>query len=189
MSILDGPFADQQALQDAIGFADDMVKRALPNLDEKSRKLIELTRDGLALGDVLGITREQKAALLDLGCRLLQLGETDKAFDVLLRLNQLDPLEERAIYALGVACQTRGDVQKAAQMYLQFLALDATNPMGYLRLGECLLAAREYREAFAAFETASEFARQGKGQPGNLQEALRMLAVPEVAAAGAAVKQ
>jgi Flp pilus assembly protein TadD len=158
-------------------------------LDERSRHLIDVTRDGLALGDVLGVSKEQKTALLDLGCRLLQLGQTDKAVDVLMRLNQLDPLEERAMYALGVACQTRGELQKAAQMYLQFLALDATNPMGYLRLGECLLAAKEYAEAHAAFLSASEFAQQGKGQPGNLQEALRMLAVPEVAAAGAATKQ
>jgi len=189
MSILDGPFADKQALQDAVNFGDDMVRRALPNLDPRSRELLQLTRDGLSLGDVLGVTKEQKAALLDLGCRLLQLGQTDKAMDVLVRLNQLDPLEERAIYAIGVACQTKGELEKAAQMYLQFLALDATNPIGYLRLGECLLAAREYAEAYAAFETASEFAGKGHGQPGNLQEALRMLAVPEIAAAGAALKQ
>ena len=182
MSILDGPFKDQAALEGAVEFAQRVVESALPNLDEDTRRIIEATRDGRSLGDVLGITREQKAALLDLGCRLIQVGQLDKATDALLRLNQLDPLEERAMYALGVICQTRGELNKAAQMYLQFLALDATNPMGYLRLGECLVAAGEFDEAYAAIITAHDFAQEGKGQPGNLDEALALLAVPGVAA-------
>ncbi|MDC9823020.1 hypothetical protein PRN20_04690 [Devosia sp. ZB163] len=187
MSILDGPFSNKDTLRDATVFANDVIARTLPHLDEKTRDLMEATKDGRSLGDVLGITKEQKVALLDLGCRLLQVGETDKAVDVLMRLNQLDPLEERALYALGVACQTRGELEKAAQMYLQFLALDATNPMGYLRLGECLLAAKEFSEAQAALLTAKEFAQEGKGQPGNLEEAVRLLAIPEVASAAPAV--
>ncbi len=186
MSILEGPFSSKQSLTDAAVFANDMIANMLPSLDETSRNLIEATKDGSTLGDVLGITKEQKAALLDLGCRLLQVGDTDKAVDVLMRLIQLDPLQERAFYALGVASQTRGELNKAAQMYLQFIALDATNPMGYLRLGECLLAAKEYSEAQAAFLTAKEFAEEGKGEPGNLQQALKLLAIPEVASAAAA---
>ena len=89
-------------------------------------------------------------------------------------------------HATREACQTRGELNKAAQMYLQFLGLDATNPMGYLRLGECLLAAKEFSEAQAAFLTAKEFAEEGKGQPGNLEEALKLLAIPEIAAAAPA---
>ncbi len=186
MSILEGPFSNKQSLTDAAVFANEMIANMLPSLDEPSRNLIEATKDGSTLGDVLGITKEQKAALLDLGCRLLQVGETDKAVDVLMRLIQLDPLQERAFYALGVACQTRGELNKAAQMYLQFLALDATNPMGYLRLGECLLGAQEYSEAQAALLMAKEFAEEGKGEPGNLQQALKLLAIPEIASAAPA---
>jgi tetratricopeptide (TPR) repeat protein len=189
MSILDGAFSDTKNMQGSIEFAMRMTQEALPNLDEASRNLIELTSDGTSLGDALGITKAQKNALLELGSRLLQVGQTEKAIDVLMRLNQLDPLDERAIYALGVACQTRGELQKAAQMYLQFLALDATNPMGYLRIGECLLSAKEYAEAYAAFDSARQFAEDGKGQPGNLEEALRMLDVPEIVAAGKAIQQ
>jgi tetratricopeptide (TPR) repeat protein len=182
MSILDGPFKDQAALEGAVEFAQRVIQNTLPNLDEDTRSIIEATKDGRSLGDVLGITKEQKAALLDFGCRLIQVGQLDKATDVLLRLNQLDPLEERAMYALGVICQTRGELNKAAQMYLQFLALDATNPIGYLRLGECLIAAKEFDEAYAAIITAHDFAQEGKGQPGNLKEALKLLEVPEIAA-------
>lgn len=188
MSILDGPFKDRETMQGAAEFAQRMTQEALPELDEQSRHLLEVTSDGTTLATALGITKEQRAALLDMGCRLIQLGQLDKATDVLLRLNQLDPYDERVNYSLGVICQARGELHKAAQMYLQFLALDATNPMGYLRLGECLLAAKEYDEAYSAFDTAKEFAQEGKGQPGNLEEALKMLEIPEIAAAGQRLK-
>lgn len=184
MSILDGAFNDTKTMQGAMQFAQTVLDDAMPQLDEKTRHIIELTSDGSSLGDALGITKQQRSALFDLGSRLLQVGETQKAFDVLMRLNQLDPLDERAYYGLGVACQTQGELQKAAKMYMMFLALDATNPLGYLRLGECLLQAQEYSEAYVSFEAARNFAAEGLGGADVLQEALTMLAVPEIAAAG-----
>ena len=189
MSILDGPFTDGNVLQGGMEYAMRVIALTAPQLDDDTRRIFELTRDGSTIGDALGVTKEQKTAMLDLGCRLIQAGQMDKAADILLRLTQLDPLEERAHYALGVICQTRGELHKAAQLYLLFLALDATNPMGYLRLGECLLAAKEYREAHSAFNAARKFAEEGKGQPGNLEEALKMLDVPDIRLAGAAPKQ
>ena len=189
MSILDNPFGDAETQKGAMLFAARMTAEALPNLDEGTRRILELTADGTFLGDALGVTKEQKAAMLDMGCRLIQVGELEKASDVLLRLNQLDPLMEGALYALGVICQTRGELQKAAFMYTQFLALDATNPMGYLRVGECLIQAGEFVEAKATLELARTFAADGKGQPGNLAEAKTLLALPDVASAPAPRKQ
>lgn len=183
MSILDNAFSDRETMKGAIEFAARMNAEAMPNLDAPTRHILELTSDGTFLGDALGITKAQKQALLDMGCRLIQLGELEKASDVMLRITQLDPLMEGALYGLGVICQMRGELQKAAFMYTQFLALDATNPIGYLRLGECLLAAGEYSEAKAALEMAKDFAEDGKGQPGNVQEAATLLSVPEIAAA------
>ncbi|MGQ3211771.1 MAG: hypothetical protein ACT6U0_10165 [Shinella sp.] len=188
MSILDGAFNDAKTMHGAMEFAQAVLDQATPQLDEKTRHIIELTADGSSLGDALGITKEQRSALYDLGSRLLQVGETQKAFDVLMRLNQLDPLDERAYYGLGVACQTQGELPKAAKMYVMFLALDATNPLGYLRLGECLLQAQEYADAYVSFEAARDFAQQGLGGPDVLQEALAMLAVPEIATAGKRLK-
>lgn len=168
-------------MEGAVHYTQRLVAEMAPELEEGARQLLEATRDGLSLGDVLGVSKEQKQALLDLGCGLAQAGQLEKACDVLLRLVQLDPLEERAIYALGTVCQTRGELHKAAQLYLQFLALDATNPIGYLRLGECLLAAKEFAQARAAILTARDLAEDGKGHPGNLEEAVRLLEVPEIA--------
>ncbi|KQT54066.1 hypothetical protein ASG43_00015 [Aureimonas sp. Leaf454] len=65
----------------------------------------------------------------------------------------------------------------------QHLAQDATNPLGYLRLGECLIAAREYDQAYGALHAARIFAAEGKGQPGTLAEVERLMALPEIAAA------
>ena len=184
MSILEGPFSDAEAVGGAIDFAVRMLEKLIPKLDEGSRRIVEMLQGGDTLGDALGITTEQKAALLDLGCRLIHYGKLDDAFAVLLRLVQLDPLEERAVYAIGIIFQLRGEPQKAAQMFLQFLALDATNPAGYLRLGECLLRAGEHAEARRMFLVAREFADEGKGRPGNAEEAARMLDLPEIVAAG-----
>ena len=183
MSILDGQFSNKEEMEGAMAFAQTMLADAMPNLDPGMRGLIEATQDGASLGDVLGITKDQKQALLDYGCGLIQSGEMEKAADVLLQLSALDPLEERAKYALGVICQLRGELHKAAQLYLQFLALDATNPLGYLRLGECLMSAREYAEARSAFEMAQGLAADGHGQPGNREEAEKMLSMPEIASA------
>lgn len=189
MSILDGMFKDEQTIRKTSDYAQSIIKEILPHLGDDIKDVIEATIDGSTLADVFGIDKEHLGALLDLGCSLLQAGETRKGIDVLTRLHQFDPLEERAYYALGVAYQTQGELPKAAHFYLQFLALDATNPMGYLRLGECLLAAQEHAEALSAFSVAESLAVDGKGEAGHLEEARRMLAIPEIEAAKAARHQ
>ena len=183
MSILKGLFSRADTADDAMELAARLLEKSIPELDANTRRIVERLGSAATLGDAIGITDEQRGALLDLGCRLVQFGKLDDAFAILLRLVQLDPLDERATYALGVIFQLRGELQKAAQMYLYFLALDATNPAGYLRLGECLLRAGEHEEACKAFRTARDFAKEGKGQPGDAAEAARMLELPEMVTA------
>lgn len=179
MSILDQAINDMKAAQESAGFAEQMIGRMLPALDENVREILEASRGGLAPGDVVGVTRDQKEALLDLGCRLTQLERLDDAAAVLLRLVQFDPLEERALYALGVVCQLRGEPEKAVRLYLQFLALDATNPLGYLRLGECLLAAGDHPQAHDAFLSARAVAEGDPAHAGALAQARSRLALPQ----------
>lgn len=179
MSILDQAISDMKAAQDSAGFAERVIGHMLPELDADVRALIEASRGGLASGDIVGVTRDQKEALLDLGCRLAQLERLDDAAAVLLRLVQLDPLEERALYALGVVCQLRGEPEKAVRLHLQFLALDATNPLGYLRLGECLLAAGDHPQAHDAFLAAKAMAEGDPAHAGALAEARARLALPQ----------
>src|SRR5690606_40771579 len=97
-----------------------------------------------------------KEALLQLGCRFMLSNDLEQASNIFLTLALLDPLEERAQYGLGVVEQTRGDLPKAAQFFLQFILLNATDPKGYLRLGECLRGANEKEEAKRSEEHTSE---------------------------------
>ena len=122
-------------------------------------KAFELMREGLSLADIIGITKQQRDALLAQGGRLLQLGEIGKARDVFLQLYRLEYTDERAIYGLATTYQLEGDFATAAKLYVMFMAYDATNPEGHLRLAECLLGAKEYEKAEAFFIVARDFAK------------------------------
>ena len=71
----------------------------------------------------------------------------------------------------------QGDYSVAAKMFVQFLALDATNPEGFLRLGECFYAAKELKDAKGCFEIALGECERGKGTPATLAHAKKMLAM------------
>jgi len=185
MSILDGPFRDREHMQATLSMAGTAKARLLPLLEltEDQRRLLDVEAEGRSRADMLGITKEQRDALLNVGCRFLQTGELQKAREVLSGLYQLEPLDERPLYALGATYQMEGNLPLAAHFYIQFLGLNATNPEGYLRLGECLMAAGEIDEARSAFTSAKTFAESGKGRPGNAAEALRNLALLDGAVA------
>ncbi|KAB0676859.1 tetratricopeptide repeat protein [Aureimonas leprariae] len=177
MSILNSRFTDRETLQDAHAFAAQLVDGAFEHaeLDERQKSIVELMGEGLSLADIFGITKDELDALVNQACLFIQAGDTAKARDVLTKLAQLEPTDERGSYLLGTTFQMEGDLERAVFFYTRFLALDATNPEGYLRLGECLMTAGERNEATAAFRTALDFAREGKGRPGNAEHAEQML--------------
>lgn len=127
-------------------------------LSPKAQSIFDALDEGLSLADVMNITKEERDALLVQGTRLLQVGDLDGAQEMLLMLYRLEPMDERAVYALAATFQAKQEYAYAAKLYLVFLALDATNPQGYLRLGECLMANREFDEAGAYFEAAKTLA-------------------------------
>lgn len=174
MSILDGMYSgniDAGTLANAIRQTIDTAREQNPEV----AKLLELMGEGYSLADLLDLGDQHKEALFQLGCRLLTSGQSDQAAAIFTTLSLLDPLEARALYGLGVTEQCRGNLRAAAQLFIQFLALDATNPDGYLRLGECLIAAKEIEEARAALQTALKLAEHGYGEPGTDEEARRLL--------------
>lgn len=143
-----------------------------PEFEAACRSMME----GLTPATMAGIDRQEIDALLALGGKYLQAGQLDQAKEWLGMAATLDPFEERASYMLGVACQMRGEYRDAARMYVKFLALDATNPQGYLRLGECLLANGEQDKARACFELADDLCGKGHGSAGARDHARHMLA-------------
>ncbi|WP_062012792.1 tetratricopeptide repeat protein [Aureimonas sp. AU4] len=184
MSILDGLFPGQDDPKDFVARASNMVADLMDGveMDERTKGIADLMGQGLTLRNALGLSTEHMTALLTQGSQLLAAGRHQPARDLALQVMHLDPLEARAPYLMGVSFQTEGDIAKAAHFYLQFLALDATNPDGYLRLGECCMAAGEVDNARDALGAARAFARQGKGRAEAADQAERLLATLDAAA-------
>ncbi len=100
--------------------------------------------------------------LFALACRHIQSGGIEKARDLLLNLYYLEPLDERVIYAIALTYQLKGDFARAAKLYVHFIALDGTNPEGFLRLANAS-SAREYDRAAECFQMAKDFCAKGMG--------------------------
>lgn len=178
MSILDGfPTSPEDAkhvmLATGIVFDQFFDERSA---SPRAQSVLELLKEGLSLADIFSITREERDAVFLLACRHLQVGDLKSATPLLTQLVQLEPTDGRAIYALGVAYQSAGDPVLAGKLYLYAIALDATDPEGYLRLGECLLANRETEAARGCFEGAKVLAQSGYGTAAQVEHADRMIA-------------
>lgn len=135
---------------------------------------------------MLGLEKGHRDAIVKQGLQYLQISRLDEAHDWLSFALLADPLDERALYGLGVVAQLRSDVKAAANYFIHFIALDATNPDGLLRLGECLLANRETDAAVSSFKGAIALCEAGYGQPRQLANAQALLALTENAGHDAA---
>jgi tetratricopeptide (TPR) repeat protein len=177
MSILDGMPRSAEEVNTAVEMAVKMTDRYLGSMEltSQSQEVVELLKQGLSLADIYAISKEERDALLQRGYQYIRAGQLDKARAWLLGLYQLETLDPRVIYALGATLQLQGDVASAAKLYVCSIALDAENPEGYLRLGECLLSAREYRSAFECFQLAKKLCDAGQGNAKAAAHAGKML--------------
>jgi tetratricopeptide (TPR) repeat protein len=187
MSILDGLPTSEAELKTAIEIAEPYVQKMFDdlNLPPAAKQAVELMKEGLSLADIAGITKQQRDALLAQGGHLLQLGEVGKARDVFIQLYKLEPSDERTVYALATTYQIEGDFATAAKLYVLFMALDGTNPEGPLRLGECLLGAKEYEKAEGFFVVAEKFAEHARDAACK-QHAVKMIEITRERRAAAA---
>jgi tetratricopeptide (TPR) repeat protein len=178
MSIVDGMPRSRAELQKATELAAPMIAQIIDaaNLSPKARSILDLVAQGLSIADICDITAEERDAMFMKGCRLIQAGELEKGREWLAFLHQLEPMDARVIYAIGLTYQTEGNIRAAAQSYVHFIARDAANPEGHLRLAECLLSAREYDPAIAHFRTAGNLCERGKGDAATAAYAAKMLA-------------
>lgn len=179
MSILDGMPTEPGDMPAATKMAEDLTAQFLAKAEftEKQQDIIDLVRRGIFLGEILELTQDHKDALLTHGLGLIQLGEIQKGRDVLTQLFVLDPLEARAVYGIGVSYMLQNQFEGAGKLFLHFLALDATNPEGHLRLGECFLGNQEYDHAADCFDAVKDLVAKGYGTPAAAEHATRLLAV------------
>lgn len=162
-SILDGMIENEEQLARVLTIADRVAGEIFEELKLNDNEVMQLVKEGLSPADIFDISKDQLDALFTHGLQMVQSGELQKARDVFFRLVQLEGTDERFIYALATTYQLEGDFHTAGKLYIQFLALDATNAEGYLRLGECFLSNQEYDHAESMFRTAMKEAQRGNG--------------------------
>lgn len=179
MSILDGMPSSFEALEKSLRAAAPFASAVLANLrlSPRQQSIIHLMEQGVPLCEILNITQQQRDAIFLQACRQFRAGDIEKARAVLSVLYQLKPTDARVLYMLAATFQVEGQVASAAKLLIYFLALDATNPEGHLRLGECFLAAKEYDNATQSFRTALELCEEGHGSANALEHARRMVAI------------
>ncbi|MGJ0508137.1 MAG: tetratricopeptide repeat protein [Methylocystis sp.] len=181
MSIIDTPYKTEAELLKALELAAPMIDEALArrNFAPAQKQLIALMRAGFSYADIFAISEEDRNAMLSVGVRLLKVGDTKRARDVLYTLFQMEPSDGRVLYALAGCYQAQGNVATAAKLYIFFLAGDATNPHGYARLGECFMVAREYQNARDAFKYSAIEAERANAPRRVIDYARKMMAEAE----------
>ncbi|MEL7390062.1 MAG: hypothetical protein AAFN76_09800 [Pseudomonadota bacterium] len=176
MSILDFGFNDVDTFLKGIENAMPLMEVAIDELGLSDHVLGHALREGISPHIALGLSGEHLDALFTIGLHAMQAGEIAKAQIVFQKLVTLKSIDERYWYALGTSMQMQDRVAEAARAYIIALGLKATDVEGYLRLGECLLAAKEVNEALACFQMASSLCDDGHGDESQKQMAERYVA-------------
>ncbi len=103
VSIIDGMLNSKEDVMKVLGIAEPLMQAALNRrkFTPVQKKVIGLMQEGLALADIFDISKEQRDAVFVTACKLLQVGKTKQARDVLITLFQLKPSDARVLYALA----------------------------------------------------------------------------------------
>lgn len=132
--------------------------------------------DGQTIAQVKGLTRADLEVLYAYGFSMIAGGDADRAEPFFMHLCFIDPLIAKNHYCLGIVRQMKQQWDTAIDDFARFCALDATNPEGYLRIGECLTAKGDKAEARRVFDVALREARKGHGPKNAVEQAERALA-------------
>jgi len=176
MSILDFEFEDTDAFRKDIENALPLMETAIDALGLSNDVLGQALREGISPHIALGLSDDHLDAIFTIGLNAMQAGETAKAQIVFQKLVTLKSIDERFWYALGTTLQIQERVADAARAYVIALGLKATDVEGYLRLGECLLAAKEPPKALECFQLALALCDDGHGDDSQRQMADRYIA-------------
>jgi type III secretion system low calcium response chaperone LcrH/SycD len=112
-----------------------------------------LVNHGVTLASIKGLSDDDLEGLYAAAYDHLAEGRASQAVDDLLLLVTHDPWEPRFQFAFGLALQSLGQYEAAAQHYAQALLMDATDAACILRIGECLEAQGYLQEAEEAFRS------------------------------------
>lgn len=150
---------------------DAHMNRFITAAGAEDNPILQGMMDGLTGAQAMGLGREDLNAIYAAFFRMLNDKDFAAARDGFTYLVMIDPLHAPNHYCLGVALQGLGRLNDAEGAFIGFLALDATNPDGYLRLGECYQSRGATALAIEAFELAEAECRNGHGDSITLNEA------------------
>ncbi|MEM8797308.1 MAG: hypothetical protein AAGE61_17240 [Pseudomonadota bacterium] len=154
MSILDMGTHKQEQIVEAIKAAAPIVQEALDKTGLQDKEFVKMMQQGISPADIIGLTEEELNALFTMGIQFMNAGQVEKARDIFETLTMLNQDDNRFTYALATTHQVDGNFSLAAKLYMMFLAMEATNVEGYLRVSECLMGAKEFDEAIDTCEIA-----------------------------------
>ncbi len=163
MSILDMGFDTREEFIVGLELAAPAIDGLFEEFGWADENFTKLLKAGYSPYEILAMDKEHLNAMFLSGFQYLSAGNLQRAKDTFQLLTQLDPMDERFIFALASAYQLENDYSAAGKLYVFFIALNATDVDGYLRLGECLMGAHEYEEADDVFKTAVALCEKGHG--------------------------
>lgn len=155
----------------------EMGMKALADVGLDKDPALLAVLDGQTIAQVKGLSRDDLEVLYAYAFRFLANGDLRKAEDGFSYLCLIDPLVAKNHYCLGVARQMQEKWDMAVDDFARFCALDATNPEGYLRIGECLTAKGDQVAASQAYNVALREARKGNGPANAVEQVERAIAI------------
>lgn len=162
-------------VQEAIKRGLETASVILKDLDMDDNPIFKEMLDGQTMAQAMGLNRDDLEVIYTLGFNLMVSGKLDQAEDTFITLCMMDMLEAKNHYCLGVTRQLKQNWKMAYDDFVRFLSLDATNPEGYLRAGECMMALGDRDEARDLFELALAEAQAGNGPEHALEQAQKAL--------------
>jgi len=175
MSILDLGFSSEEEFKEQLQAAAPSVDAFAKETGLADNNCVKLLQAGYSLKEIYGLTEGELEALFQSGYQALSVGDVENAKAVFSKLCQLDPLDPRFPFAFAASAQIEGNISLAAKTYLLALSMDALNVDGYVRLGECLIAAGETEEAREVLEIAIALVGRGHGDEDVKAQAERLL--------------
>ncbi|MEM9785843.1 MAG: hypothetical protein AAF801_05040 [Pseudomonadota bacterium] len=176
MSLLDLEYDDPNSLVDDIKEMMPIMDAVIEDVGLTNDAAMQSLRAGVSPHIALGLSADHLDAIFASGLNYMRSGEVVMAQTVFVKLVTLKEFDHRFWYALGATLQIQGQLAEATRAYLMSLSLRATDVDGYLRLGECLLAAGEFENALGSFETAVALCDDGHGQDDQKNVAERLAA-------------
>lgn len=110
--------------------------------------LVALADEVGTLNDIAKLPPEQKEGVYSLGYQAYNQGNYEQAIHFFRLLYMLDPLNERNLFALGLALEKSNQYFEALTAYMACSYLESENPVFYFRSGICFIELGEESSAY-----------------------------------------